>query len=450
LLLILIPLAPAQNAYVLLEEARTLADTARTVYAGSVFHIDQPLWRESLNVAEQALQLEPDNLEVIAFLAKTYGEISWYSRAWQFWQRYLSQGAELDEQLAAEFVHVGNELGFARYEVGDLTGARSYYQTMLEALPENPEALRWLGRIALEQNDPAAALPYWERLAKQSPDDPGVRYYLQLAQEQIRVGPEASSAFQLGLQSYEAQDFAMALEHFSVATRANDSFTEAFVWAGRTALELGQPEVALPFWQRVAVLEPDDGRARYFIALSEAQLSWGEAAANAFFAGQEAYERGDLGAAAQQFENAALINPNYLEALVWAARTNQELGNTSQAIAYWREVLALQPDDERARYFLRVAERELAYGGSEPGGLLARGVTSFQLSQLDEAAAFFEAAVAADPNSAEAWGWLARVYFTQARYEEAATAYSRALELEPDNEDYRFFAEEAAFLAERE
>jgi tetratricopeptide (TPR) repeat protein len=451
LLLTLAPAALAQDdAPTLLAEARSLADTARTVYAGSIFHIDQPLWRQSLNTAERALQLEPSNLEVMAFLAQTYEEIGWHSRAWQYWQAYLHLDGELSDVQAAHFTHVGNELGFSRYQVGDFDGARVYYQIMLEALPESTEALRWLGRIALEQNDPASALPYWQQLAELTPNDPGIAYYVQLTQEQIRVGLDASRAFQLGLRSYETQNFLEALEHFTAATQANDSFAEAFVWAGRTALDLGQPEVALPFWQSALRLEPDDGRARYFIQLSEAQINWGEAAANAFFAGQEAYEQGDIQAAVHQFENAVLMNPEYVDALVWAARSNQELGNTTQAIAYWREVLTLEPGDERARFFLRVAERELAFGGSESGNLLARGITSFQLSQLDDAATFFEAAVAADPDAAEAWGWLARVYFTQARYDEAADAYTRALELEPDNEDYQFFAEEAAFLAERE
>lgn len=447
LLLWLSPWGVAQEAQALLAEAERLAEAARSAYAGSVFTIDQPLWRESLTAAEAALELAPDDPVIIAFLAQTYGEINWHSRAWHYWQRYLALGAPLSAAQADAVSRVGSALGFTRYDAGDLEGARRYYQAVLEVLPESREALRWLGRIALEQDDPQAALGYWQQLVALEPDDASAAYYLALTEEQLRVGLEASRAFRAGLQRYEAQELAAALSYFEAAARANAEFAEAFAWAGRTALELGEPARALPFWQRAAELEPDDGRARYFIALSEAQLAWGVEAGRAFFAGQEAYERGDVAAAAAAFEQAAAHNPAYLEAWVWAARSRQEQGEAEQAAAHWRRVLALEPDDARARYFLRLAEQGL---GLADEGLLARGIASFELAQFDEAAALFEAATAAEPELAEAWGWLGRVYFTLARYAEAAEAYARALALEPENDDYRFFAEEASYLAERE
>lgn len=436
------------EAEALYQEAFATAARAQESYAGTILNIDQPLWRQASQLAEQARALAPDDPEITLLLAEIYTRVGWYIRAWPHWQRYLELGGALDADVAALFGKAGDELGYARYTRGDPEGALEYYGAVAAALPDDEEALSWLARIHFEAGRPAEALPYWQRLSELAPDNEGYRYYLELTEQQLAVGAEASGYFQQGLASYQAGALEAALGQFEAATAANDQFAQAYVWAGRTSLELGQPEKAERYWRRVMALDPADARAAYFATLAADQQRWGIDAANAFYEGQQRYEAGELEAAAERFDYAALLNPNYTDALAWAGRSYQELGDPVRAANYWQALLALEPDDTRARYFLEQAERQQRYG-NEAGLAFTQGVDAFEAADLATAEARFRAATQANPDYAEAWAWLGRVTFTQARYAEAAAAYAKAAELAPENGDYRFFADEARTLSQQ-
>ena len=435
-----------------LAAARSAAAAARE--AGVIASVDQPAWRRAVDLALAAERERPGDPEVLRFQARLYGEIRWYIRAWEAWQELFAIGGGFEPAAAdpafpsdaAMFAEAGTELGFARYEADDPEAALAYYAGVLERIPDEAEALRWMGRIHLEEGRPAEALPYWERLASLRPDAEGVAYYLDLTRERIAVGQAASSAFQRGIERYEAGDLEAALEAFEAAIAANATFLEAHVWAGRSALELGRPVRAVRHWSNVLERDPDDGRARYFLRVARDQIRWGVEAALAFYDGQAAYERGDLDAARAAFERAAEANPSYKEAWVWAARTAQEAGEPADAIVGWTAVLRLDPEDARARFFLSQAEQQLAYG-VEAGAAYAEGIQAFQLADFAAAEAAFRKAVEVDPDFAEAWAWLGRVAFTQTRYADAADAYARAAELDPDNDDVAFFLDESRRLA---
>ena len=439
-------LAQPSEAARLLSEAQTIAAEAEARYAGTMLNIDQPLWRQAIDLGEAALRAAPDDPETVLFLARIYSRIGWYVRAWPRWQAYLALGGTLQPDDAATFARTGTELGFSRYSAGDLTGALPYYQKVAETLAEDAEALSWLGRIALEQGDPNSALPYWQRAVALDPTNEGFTYYRDLSEEQLRVGVDASTAFRNGLSAYDAGDLETALGFFEAAVAANGSFQEALTWAGRTNLELERFDKATVYWQKVLELSPGDPGAQYFLQLIQDQQRWGVAASGAFYEGQRLYEEGELEAAAERFDAAARFNPSYKDALVWTARSLLELGQMDKALVAWRNVLKLDPEDNRASYFLKLAEQQLAYG-SEAGRAFVQGVEQFEVANLSEAEALFQEAVNANPNFAEAWAWLGRTRFTSADYAAAATAYAKAAELEPDNDDYRFFADEAAFLA---
>lgn len=438
----------------LLDAARTAAREARATY--EIHTPDQPRWRDALELARRARTLAPDNLEVVRFLALTYSEVNWYARAFEVWTEYLEAGGTLEARPGDEgprpadaFAEAGNQLGYARYQAGNLAAAVGYYQAVLRHVPEDPEALYWLGRLNLELDEEEAARGYFERLLAVEPDHDTAGYYLTLIDERERVGEAASQAYREGLSAYEENRLSQAFEAFVRAVRINGSFADAASWAGRTALELGRPGTAADYWELVLELQPSDSAARYFLEVARTQALWGVAAGRAFVEGQAAYARGDVEVAAEAFVRALEANPQMVDAWVWAARANQEAGDPEAAVRYWQGVLERRPNDQQALYFLEVARQQIEFG-TQAGLAFAQAVRHYQLAELDEAESGFRLAVEENPEFATAWGWLGRLYFTRGDFPQAAEAYGRAAQLEPDNGDYAFFAQEAALLAEEQ
>src|SRR5690606_30839028 len=161
----------------------------------------------------------------------------------------------------------------------------------------------------------------------------------------------------------------------------------------------------------------------WFLGFARTQLRWGAAAGRAYYEGLAAYEEDDLAAAFSSFEAATQANPEFVEAWVWAARSLQEAGRPLESIPYWERVVELNPDDERARWYLTRA------GTAEDHGQIAGpayydAAARYQAGDIDGALALLEEALAAEPDFTEAWGLKARIAFQQQRYDVAAEAYA--------------------------
>ena len=441
-----VTVTPIQDAQSLLEQARTAASQAKTSY--STFNIDQPLWKDAMRLGEEAFKLEPNNPDVVLFLAQTYSTVRWHSRAWDKWTHFLRLRGldQASDESKSQFAETGNEMGFAKYQMNDLQGALAFYIKVNERVTDNTETLRWIGRIYLELGQPEEAKPYWQRLSELDPSDEPANYYLSITEEQLRVGPEASSMFQAGIKAYEEGELPEALQAFEWAATANTTFKEAYVWAARTSFELGQSSLAVQYWQKVLALDPSDERAAYFAQYAQEQQRWGKDAAQAFYEGQTFYLQQNVASALERFEAATRANSQYKDAFVWTARCYQELGQLPQAANYWQRVIELDPSDSRAKYFLTLTQKQEAYGDTA-GQAFADGIDYYQKNDFANAEASFKRAIDANAHFSDAWAWLGRVYFNQANYSEASKAYMQAVTLAPENADYHFFADEAKRLS---
>src|SRR5690606_26526172 len=124
-------------------------------------------------------------------------------------------------------------------------------------------------------------------------------------------------------------------------------------------------------------------------------------------------------------------------------------GRPLESIPYWERVVELDPDDERARWYLTRAGTAETHG-EIAGPAYYDAAARYQAGDVQGALALLEEALAAEPDFTEAWGLKGRIAFQQQRFEVAAEAYAAAAELEPDNDDYAFFAREAKLLSEPE
>lgn len=440
LLACVVPLALAEELterFVTLAEAPVLATP------------EQADWRELLADITAA---EAAGDDVALLLARTYSQVGWHIRAVDAWEQHLASGGSIEGEILGvpdreRFQDALRHLAYAWYQQGLLDQAAEVYARWYELFPANTEALRWRARIAQEAGHAELATELWREVALQAPDDAGVQYFVTVSEEEREYGREASQAFRAGIAAFEAGDAEVALEHFLHATEANPDFEAPYEWVARAAAEAGQPAIAYDYWQRVLAEHPDDERAAWFVQLSRMQVRWGSAAANAYYIGVAAHDRGDEAEALQAFRTAYTAAPEWNRALEWYARVLTEVGQIGEALPLWLELTAREPNNQTARFYANQATlRERA--GPEAANLYDAGVRADNIGDYRGAVTAFAAAVAIAPDLVEAWEQLGRLHFAAGEYLKAADAYKAALAVQPDNDDYAFFYEQALRLSQ--
>ncbi len=351
LLLASFALALSPEAKKLLGQAEATKKQAEAAYKRA--YPDLPLWKETIALAEAAAKADPGAPEVWKFLAQVYTETGWWIRAAQAWARYLELGGAT---TPGELAGVYRNLGYLAYERRALDEALAWYQKALNVHPDDALAAAWIGRIYLEEGKPQRALPYWEKAARLDPS-PKNRYFLEQTRKMAAYGPEAVSAFYKGYAAYERGDKETALIFYKRAADLAPDWVEPRRWLGRIYLEVGLPAEAAAYWEEVVRLEGRNPQNLYFLKLSREATRVGLKAAQAFYAGVAAYEKGDLARAEAAFARAVAENPDYGKAWKWLGRVRYEEGKFAGAAQAYKKALALNPDDAQAKYFLRLAER---------------------------------------------------------------------------------------------
>jgi tetratricopeptide (TPR) repeat protein len=158
--------------------------------------------------------------------------------------------------------------------------------------------------------------------------------------------------------------------------------------------------------------------------------------------GYGAYTRGDLELALSYYQQVAAWVPLDGETRVWVARIYTEQERPLDAIDAWTTVVELDPTDARAQYFLELS-LEQARWGTVTVNVFREGVAFYEQGLLSLAAERFERAAGLNPRYAAAWAWLGRVSYERFDYTSASRAYANAVGLEPDNDTYRYFLNQA-------
>ncbi|MDZ7707091.1 MAG: tetratricopeptide repeat protein [Trueperaceae bacterium] len=448
------PAALAQEAPMssLNDRARAALETAR-IDPGPATP-DAPSWARAIELATQAVaaaeSASDDTLhEALRLLAWSYQGAGWWSRAFATWERLESAGGSVDGADAAARRDAALQLAFSRYEAGDLEGALERFDAMLQTDPDDVAALRWIGRIALEQGRPDAARDAWGRLVELRPDDAGARFHLDLARERASYGRVASDAYRAGLNAYEAGDLAAAVQAFARAEATAPSWSEAARWHARTLFEADR-DAAVPAWERIVAAHPGDETARWFLERARLQRTVGRPALLAADEARAASEAGDPAAALAAWRRALDEAPTWTDARLGVARTATAVGEAETALRAWNALLDDVPDDDpihaEARQGLATA-RVLGRLGPEAARDYGAALAAYERGETDEAVRLLDRVVELAPDTVEPWTWLARIAFARGEWATAARAYEHASELEPANEDLAFFAEEARRMA---
>lgn len=237
----------------------------------------------------------------------------------------------------------------ALHQAGKLSEADALYKKVLDAQPDNPDALHMSGVIAYQTGKVQRAVTLISRAKKGYPVMPELHNNLGLAlQSAGRIG-EAEVCFRtaIGLraaypdahQNYSALLLARgeldaAQHHIGIALRLvpdNPSFLNTY---GNILQQRGQSAEAVACYKRALAIAP---------GFSVAHVNLG----NTF---RELKQWED---AAQSYRNAIAVNPRESGACVYLGSTLEKLGLREEAIAAYEEALRRRPGWPDAVYFLQ-------------------------------------------------------------------------------------------------
>ena len=340
----------------LLDQSRALADQAEA--ENQVRSPDAPLWHKALNAAEQAGRLEPDAPEVWLTQAELYSRVGWWIKAHQSWERYAEVGGDGYQNERAS---VARQLGYAAYQRRDLAQAQEFYQAALRAIPDDPETLFWLGRIAKEMGDLKGAAQYWQKAAELDPSERN-QYFAERSRLEAAYGTPAVEAFYRGNAALAAGNRSEAFQAFSDAGAAAHHWGEPQRKMAEVGLQIGEFAAALKAANQAIALEGATPANRELAArASELADAWQQ--------GQVYLEEGEAAAAQKNFAKVVAAAPDFVPAWRQLGQAAMSAGDFAVATEAYAQVLEFEPNDNQAAYFYRLAQGAAsspAQGGSEP------------------------------------------------------------------------------------
>ncbi|CAN5876845.1 hypothetical protein BH24DEI2_BH24DEI2_24240 [soil metagenome] len=332
-----------QAAQAALAKGQAAASEALATY--DVQYLDRPLWKEAIEYGETAQRAAPDRPEPYRFLGQVYTIVKWYSRAWDAWRVYLQLGGPVTVQTGRYITEVSDWLGNNSFENSDFAAALDYYDALLSVDPTREDVLARVAQSYLALEQPNEAEGFLEGLVRAHPDNADYAELFTQAREQLDYGVTASRVYREGLALAAAGNPADALAAFERAAETNSDFTAALAGAGRAAQNLGRPEAALAYWQRVVALEPQNGEARQAVTLARNQSLYGVAAFEAYQSGVALYTQGRVEAARQSFRSAVSSNSRYGDAWAWLGRIAVESGSLEDGVSFYDRARTLNPSD---------------------------------------------------------------------------------------------------------
>jgi protein O-GlcNAc transferase len=295
----------------------------------------------------------------------------------------------------------------ALHQSGRLKEAEALYRQILQANPEQPDALHLLGVLAFQNGRSDAALPLIQQaltlrpcwaeaynnlgLALQGEDrteEAAIAY-----RQALELNPKLGDAHtNLGLLLLEQHRAGEALGAFERAVALSPDSAQAYYNLGNAQAGLGRFDEAIVAYQRAVNLEPD-----YAAAYNNLGLAFHE---------QKRYDE-----AQAALERSLAIAPDDPVAHKNLATVLAQQSRFAEAVNRCRQALALKPDYADAYHNL--------------------GIALLGIKQTAEAVKALRQAIALQGESAETYRILAKALVTEGDHVEAIAAYRQALALRP-------------------
>jgi tetratricopeptide (TPR) repeat protein len=266
------------------------------------------------------------------------------------------------------------EAGLAYHRAGRIEDARTQYQCALDAQPEHPGALHYLGVLALGRNELTAAAALMDRALAQAPDH--AEYLANRGVVAARLGDHADAA------AWQRKALAFA-----------PGFASAHNNLGNALMELGDLAGAGQHYRQARALAP-------------------QSAHFAFNLGRALEKADQKEAALAEYRASAALGPDDLNTRIHLGRLLRKLSQHAEAATCFEYVIAREPDNVLALFEL--------------------GCAYDAMHRYEEAIAIYARAAQLKPDSAGIVNNHAFALTSLARYDEAEIYYRRALEVNPE------------------
>ena len=358
--------ASDQEVMTALSAAVRAGEGSETVYAAlGAMHQKLGAFDKAIDLYQQALQLDPQNFEVLSALAmcqakmgKTADAIISYEQATalrpgnpmeqkSLGDLYLQQGkkgqamaaykrylekASTDAKTAHQVADYAFEqknykeavtyydraaadgagsadylyrYGTAAYQSGDLRKTEELFKRLVAASPKNPDAYRTLYEIAKKNNDLAAQSDYLKKYAALEPSDDRM-------------------LLALGDLLYSLKDLPGALAAYRDVLKANPS--------------------AKGFYERYVALVSTQGTPQDLVAAMSGAIAAGEANVGMYTQLGDIYRRaGNFPKAIQMYEKASQLDPKSGTLLSALAECQAKSGNAEMAAMSYEQAIAMNP-----------------------------------------------------------------------------------------------------------
>jgi protein O-GlcNAc transferase len=368
-------------------------------------------------------------------------------------------------------------IALEHHQAGNFPQAEQVYRQILQAEPQNVDALHLLGVLAHQVGRNEAAIEWIGHALALNPNYAIAHSHLGEALRALGRNDEAIACYQRALQldpnsaqSYNNMSNAFkaqgrldeALACCQQALRLMPDLPEAHNNLGTVYKELGQLDEAMACYQRAIQLKPDLvesynnlgsilqtlGRADEGIAVLQQALQVRPGFATAWFnLGNALKEQGRMDEAGNAFYQAVQSKPDFFEALNNLGAVLKERWRLDEAVAVYQQALRLRPDAHQTLYNLgnalqsqnklqdaeAVYRRVLELDASSVDAHNNLGNLLNELGRLDEAGRCYEESVRLNGTYIEAYNNLGSLRQSQGRLTQASAAYRQALEIRPDH-----------------
>ncbi len=261
----------------------------------------------------------------------------------------------------------------ALHRAGHLDEAAAIYRRILEAEPDNAEALHLLGVVAGPRRDQDQCVRLIERAIS-------------------HVSDVAKYHANLGAALMELRRFDEAAQAFERAVALDPDYSEAHYKLGLALESRGRPDEAVTSYRRVLEIDPAHADACNNLGVA-LQLD------------------GRTGEAREYFRRAVAIAADHAPALSNLGRSVLDDGLADEALVHLRRALEIEPND--------------------PDVLVNFGMALEERRDFEASEAQFRRAISIDPDHAAAYGHLGALFQHQGKNEDAIAAYRRAIEINP-------------------